>query len=135
MTGLRLVLGTVLGAALLFAGVTLVALEGREVVVLRTFDAQGQPRETRTWIADEDGSPWIEAANAERPFLQHLRANPEVELRRSGTLRRCHAVPAENPDGHRRIRRLLAEKHGWADWWIGLLADTSGSFAIRLECG
>ncbi len=131
---MRVVLGTVLGAASLFAAVTLVALEGREVVALRTFDAQGQPRETRTWIADADGYAWIEAANAERLFLQHIRANPQVELRRGGAIRRCHAVPTENPDGHLRIRRLLAEKYGWADGWISLLTDTSGSIAIRLEC-
>ena len=134
MTTPRIVLATVLGIAVLFAVVTLLALEGREVVVLRTFDAQDQPRLTRTWIADEDGFAWIEAANPERPFLLHIQTNSGVELRRSGVLRHCHAVPAPNPDGHQRIRRLLAAKYGWADHWVGLLTDTSGSLAVRLEC-
>lgn len=39
-----------------------------------------------------------------------------------------------NPDGHARIRRLLAGRYGWADRWIGLLADTSRSIAVRLDC-
>lgn len=135
MTRQRIVLGTVLGSAVLFTAITLLALEGREVVVLRTFDAQGHPRETRTWIADADGYAWIEAANPERPFLLQLQANPEVELRRRGSLHHCRAVSSPNPEGHQRIRRLLAAKYGWADRWIGMLTDTSGSLAVRLECG
>ena len=134
MTRLRIVLGAVLGIAVGFVAVTLLALEGREVVVVCTSDAHGQPRETRTWIADEDGYAWIEAANPERPFLLQLQTNPAVELRRGGTLQRCHAVTAPNPEGHQRIRRLLAAKYGWADRWVGLLTDTSGSLAVRLAC-
>ncbi len=134
MTRTRVLLGTILGIAVLFTAITLLALEGHEVVVLRTFDAQGHPRETRTWIADEDGSAWIEAANPERPFLLQLQAKPDAELRRAGTLHHCTAQSTRNPEGHQRIRRLLAAKYGWADRWVGLLTDTSGSLAVRLEC-
>ena len=134
MTRTRIILGTGLGIGVLFTAVTLLALEGREVVVLRTFDAHGEARETRTWVADEDGYTWIEAANLERPFLLQLQAKPEIELRRGGTLRHCHASTVPNPEGHQRIRRLLATKYGWADDWIALLTDTSGSLAVRLEC-
>ena len=134
MTRTWTTLATVLSMALVFAAVTLAALEGREVVVLRTFDAHGQARETRTWIADADGYAWIEAANPQRPFLLQIETNPEVELRRSGSRHRCRAVVLPGPDGHQRIRRLLAAKYGWADRWIGWLTDTSGSLAVRLEC-
>jgi len=134
MTRTRVLLGSVLGVAGLFTAITLLALEGHEVVGLRTFDAQGQPRETRTWIADEDGYAWIEAANPERPFLLQLQAKPDVELRRHGTAHHCHAESTPNPEGHQRIRRLLAAKYGWADRWVGLLTDTSASLAVRLEC-
>jgi F420H(2)-dependent quinone reductase len=124
----------VFAVIVLFAAVTLIALEGREVVVLRTFAANGAARDTRTWVAEEDGALWIEAANASRPFLLNIDANPEIELQRGRAMRHCHAVPVENPDGHARIRRLLAEKYGWADRWIGWLTDTSRSLAIRLQC-
>lgn len=134
MTRTRIILGTMLGIAVLFTAITLLALEGREVVVVRTFDAQGQARETRTWIADEGGYAWIEAANPERPFLLQLQANPQVELRRAGTVHHCRADSTPNPEGHLRIRRLLAAKYGWADRWIGWLTDTSGSLAVRLTC-
>ena len=128
-----------LGAALLlafglaFAATTLYALEGREVVVLRTKAADGSLRETRTWVADADGSAWIEAAFADRPFYQQLLADPQIEVVRGGIVRRYRAVPMPNPDGHVRIRHMLADKYGWADWWVGLLTDTSGSIAVRLD--
>lgn len=121
-------------AVLAFAAVTLVALEGREVVVLRTRAADGSERATRTWIADADGAAWIEAANPERPFLHDLDRAPELVLDRAGTARRCHAIVAPNPDGHARIRALLAAKYGWADRWIALVADTRRSLAVRLDC-
>jgi hypothetical protein len=104
------------------------------VVVVRTVDEHGGTRTTRTWVADEAGDAWIEAANPERPFLLDIGRTPAVELQRGGVVHRCHAVVLANPEGHRRVRRLLAGKYGWADRWIGLLTDTSASLAIRLEC-
>jgi hypothetical protein len=122
-----------LALGLAFAATTLYALEGREVVVLRTKAADGSLRETRTWVADADGSAWIEAAFADRPFYQQLLADPQIEVVRGGSVRRYRAVPMPNPDGHVRIRHMLADKYGWADWWVGLLTDTSGSIAVRLD--
>ena len=127
-------LAAVLAAAVLgFAGVTLLALEGREVVQLRTVTPEGSVRRTRTWVADADGAMWVEAANVQRPFLVDLRAHPDIELVRGGTVLPVRAVAVPGLDAHRKIRTLLAEKYGWADCWIGLLADTSRSEAVRLE--
>lgn len=131
---MRRAVGLLLAAVVAFAVVTLVALEGREVVTLETTDVAGAARRTRTWIADEAGSAWIEAANPERPFLQDLRGRPSVVLERGGTRRTCTAEIAPNPDGHARIRRLLAARYGWADAWVGLVADTRASLAVRLVC-
>ena len=121
-------------AVLVAVGVTLVALESGEVVVLRTYDSDGKPRDTRTWVADDDDGSWIEAANPKRPFLAQLKAHARVQLRRGGRWRPCQADIAPNPEGHERIRRLLAFKYGWKDRWIGLLTDTSRSLAVRLAC-
>lgn len=131
----RMLLGS-LAAILVFGVVTLLALEGGEVVVLRTGIGRDGPHETRTWIADADGSAWIEAANPERTFYHDLAVQPVIELRRGNRELRCRATPLANPDGHQIIRRLLAAKYGWKDAWIGLVADTSQSLAVRLdECG
>jgi hypothetical protein len=117
-----------------FVALTLWALESREVVVLRTFDAAGAARETRVWIAeDEAGASWIEAPYPERPWLLDVAARPEVELVRGGTTTRWRAVPVPGAASHARIRRLLREKYGARDVWVGVLADTSRSLGVRLE--
>ena len=80
-----------------------------------------------------DGAAWIEAANPDRPFLHDLQARPEVVLVRRGAVQRLRAVPMPGDAPHRKIRFLLRAKYGWADRWIGLMADTSRSVAVRLE--
>jgi hypothetical protein len=53
-------LAAVLAAAVVgFAAATLLALEGREVVQLRTVTPEGGVRRTRTWVADADGAMWV----------------------------------------------------------------------------
>lgn len=130
---LLLVAGALLLVVIAFGGLTLYALEGREVIVLRTHTADGAVRETRTWVADDAGAVWVEAAVPGRPFFQQLLAIPEVDVVRDGTTHSYRAVPVPNPDGHVHIRTLLAQKYGWADWWVGWLTDTSRSTAVRLE--
>ena len=122
------------GSLLVFALVTIVALEGREVVVVETTDAHGAARRTRTWVADEGRTMWIEAANPERPFVEDLRRRPALVLERAGTRRQCRAEILPNPEGHVQVREALARRYGWADRWIGMLADTHASLAVRLSC-
>lgn len=112
---------------------TLVALEGREVVVLRTTGPDGELRRTRVWVADADGTAWIEAADPEREFYRDIERNPDVELERGGEIHLYRASILPNPEGHARIRALLREAYGWADRWVSLLVDTSRSIAIRLD--
>lgn len=120
-------------AVVVFVAITMVALEGREVVVVRTRGAQGVTHETRIWIADYEGGAVIEAANPERPFYQDLLQEPVIELQRQGYTSRYRATVLPQPGGHELIRRLLRQRYGWADWWIGLIADTSQSLGIKLE--
>jgi hypothetical protein len=119
--------------AVAFAGLTWLALEGQEVVVLRSFSSDGAPRETRVWVAEDDGALWIEAATSERAWYRELLAQPEVELVRGGRTLTLRAAPQPGPEGHARIRALLRARYGWADAYVGLLQDTSGSIAVRLE--
>lgn len=131
---MRRALAVVGGALLVVALVTLVALEGREVVVVETTDANGAARRTRTWVADEAQTVWVEAANPERPFVEDLRRRPVLILERAGTRRQCTAEILPNPDGHLQVREALARRYGWADRWIAMFADTHASLAVRLSC-
>jgi hypothetical protein len=133
MKKLRLVVVATLMLVLLFIAATLLALEGSEVAVLHTAPGGAAPRATRVWIADHDGSAWIEAASPQREFYRDILADENVELARRGRRLKFRAVPVAGPHGHELIRSLLRRKYGWADAWIGLLADTSNSVAIRLE--
>jgi len=131
---MRVLLAVLLAGAVSFGVVTLVALEGLEVVVVETTDPTGAPRRTRTWIADDAGSAWIEAATPERPFVADLQRRSSLVLERGGVRRPCTAEISPNPDGHERIRGLLGARYGWADRWIGLIADTRASLGVRLAC-
>jgi hypothetical protein len=123
-----------LGLLALLGGVTWLALEGGEVAVLRTRAVDGRFDATRVWIAEEGAAAWIEAATPERPWYQSLRMHPEVEVvRADGVVSRYRAVPEPGEEGRARVRSLLRAKYGWADWWVGLLQDVSGSVAVRLE--
>ena len=127
------VVGVLMGAVVAFTAVTLVALEASEVVILRTHAADGSVVESRIWVADHNGVPHVEAAESGKGFYQNLLARPQVELVRGGVTEEYTAVPLPSPEGNRLIRRLLLEKYGMADRWVGLLVDTSASMAVRLE--
>lgn len=119
--------------AAVFVGISVIATEGQEVVVLSTRAQDGSTRQTRVWIADADGAAWIEAANPAREFYADIRRNPAVSLRRDGESRPYLARSFADAEGNRRIRSLLSEKYGWADWWLQQLVDTSHSIAVRLD--
>ena len=126
-----LLIGVMFVAAI--AGITFFATEGPEVVVLLTRGENGTPRKTRVWVADADGATWIESATPDREFLADIRRNPMVQLERYGELRPYLARALPGPEGHDRIRALLREKYGWADWWLQQIVDTSQSVGVRLE--
>ncbi len=129
----RRVLVVLVVGVLLFAGITWAALELPEVAVLRTTGPDGAPVTTRVWVAEEGGHLWLEAPNRERPWLRHVESDPVVELTRRGETRRYGTSVLAGPAATRHIRRLFRDKYGIADWWVGVLADTSASFAVRLE--
>jgi hypothetical protein len=130
---LRSVVALVVLLAVGFAAITLTALESNEVVVVRTHDAAGGTRDTRVWVADQEGALWVEAATPERDFYRDLLAQPNAELVRGQQTLRVVAHPEPGFAGHQRIRALLAAKYGWADQWVALLQDTSRSVAVRFD--
>lgn len=130
---MRTLLGTAALALAVFVVVTALALEGNEVVQLRTRGPDGVARTTRVWIADADGAAWVEAASPERPFLADIARDPEVELVRGDVVETRRATVIGGAEGHAKIRTLLRRRYGWADRWIGMLTDTSGSLAVRLD--
>ena len=103
---------------------------GNEVIVLRTRGPESQWHETRLWVVDDGGHPWINGGGNAGWFLR-LQQDPIVELVREGRTTRRRAVPV--PEANERIHRLLREKYGLADRWVRFLTGTEHSVPVRLE--
>jgi len=84
--GVALALGSV-------AGLTYWAGEQTEVAVLRTRDVDGSARETKPWVVDHEGTPWVRVANPRRGAIP-------VQL-----------VPREPNGGHRMPNHTRAAKN------------------------
>jgi hypothetical protein len=113
--GFALVVLAALGVA------TYVAGEQTEVAVLRTVDDAGVASETKLWVVDLDGSPWVRVARPERSWFARLRNRPEVELVRHGVALPYRAIEIEDPAMRTRVDAAFRDKYGLVDWWYGLL--------------
>lgn len=131
MRVLAWVLGGLVLLVVLVFGAQLVVSETGEVVVLHTRDGDTVST-TRLWVVEDDGVLWLRAGGGTaQGWYQRLLANPEVELER-GTVRANYLTLPE-PERNARINALMAEKYGWRDRIIGLLAaDRSDSIPVRL---
>jgi len=125
-------LGFALAALAALAVATWVAGERTEVAVLRTADENGAMHETRLWVVDLDGSPWLRVARPERGWFQRLHERPDVELVRHGVTLPYRAIEIEDPAMRRRVGAAFREKYGLVDWWYGLLLRRDPR-AIRLD--
>ena len=106
--------------ALLLIGVaTYVAGEQTEVAVLRTFDDAGKPYDTKMWVADVDGRPYVRIGRAGRSWGERLKSHSDVELVRGGATIPCSASVITDEALHRAIDAAFAAKYGWVDWWYG----------------
>jgi hypothetical protein len=112
-------------------GLSMVASESGEVVVLHTRDTSGADHETRVWVVDDGGQQWVRAGQPGSSWLVRIRANPSIEMERQGHRAAYTAVPevAERD----RLNALFAEKYGWADAYIGALFGHGKATPIRLD--
>ena len=124
---LALLLAVVLGAA-----ATYWAGEQREVVVIRTRDGDGTSRDTKVWVVDHDGVPWVRVANPERFWFQRLTWNPRAELIRGGEVRPVTARPQDTSSARAIVDGKFREKYGLVDAWYGVLLRRH-AIPVRLD--
>jgi len=131
---LGILIGVVALVALALGGVIMSMSESGEVVVLRTFDREGEPYETRLWIVEHDGAAWLRAGQAESVWFKNLSENPDVVLQRGGSERSFTAVPVPDDATRNRINALMNEKYGSPDTAIGAaLRDNAATVPVRLD--
>ena len=124
-------LGVLFVVALVGFGVEQYAAESGEVVVLTTTDAEGTALETRLWVVDHEGRQYLRAGFDGSGWYHRLAAEPQVEVVRNGTGAIYTAVP--DPSKTQTVNRLMAEKYGWADSYIGTIFPRDNAIAIRLD--
>jgi len=103
------------GAALLFGtlvGIAYLLIESGEVIVLHTTDGQGSTFQTRLWVVDHQGRPWVGTTDpSHTTWVARIRANPTVEFERE-KVRECRvAIFADDPAVRARVNKLYDEKY------------------------
>ena len=111
-------------------GLSMLASESGEVVVVTTKSATGTPHETRVWVVDDAGQQWIRAGNPKSTWLLAIERDPTVTVQRAGKRAPYTAVP--DRESRERINALFAAKYGWADALIGTLFGHQDATPIRL---
>jgi hypothetical protein len=125
------ILGALLALVLLVFGSQMLASESGEVVVLRTRDAAGAAHETRLWVVEHEGRPWLRAGNPDTGWLVRLQARPEVEVVRGDETLRVRAVPVAG--ARDRINELMHEKYGLADSYVCSFFPRETKIPVRLD--
>jgi hypothetical protein len=112
--GLLLIIGSL---PLLVAAGTWVLGEQIEVAVLRTFSEDGHGHDTKMWVVDHQGQPWLRGARPNLEWLARIRQNSRVELERRGVTTSYTARIDESPEARLAINEAMAAKYGWIDRW------------------
>jgi hypothetical protein len=117
---------------LLVAGSTWAVGERIEVAILRTFSADGHGHDTKLWVIDHEGQPWLRGARPSLSWLERIRQNPRVELERHGVTTAYTATIEVDPEARRAVDEAMASKYGWVDRWYGFLVHFD-PIAVRLD--
>jgi hypothetical protein len=128
----RRLLAIVLSGFMLLALSTYLAGERTEVVVLTTYEADGTPKDTKMWVADYDGKPYVRIGRPGRGWGERLKANPQVDLTRAGAKSPRTAVVVGDPATVGAVAKLFSDKYGWVDWWYGVVLRHD-PVAVRLD--
>lgn len=102
-----------------------------EIATLHTRGPQ-QVHYTRLFVVDDPPVLWVRAERPDRLWLEALRSNPTVVLRRGDADVRYQALPWNGTGGHQRVDALFREKYGPFDVVSGLLWRRD-AVPIRLE--
>jgi hypothetical protein len=108
-----------------------VASEQGEVVVVTTFDGSGDAHTTRLWVVDAEGRAWLRSGAPGSAWYLRVSENPLVRVDRGAVKTVASATPVvEKRD---EINRLMREKYGWADQFIGALFGRDDAIPLRLD--
>ncbi len=102
-----------------------------EVATLYTNDTEGQTHTTRIWVVDHGHETWIRSLDPMSSWLDHLINQPDVQLRRNGSIADYRATPLANR--RTRVNALMAEQYGWAEWILSRIEDRDEAVPVFLD--
>jgi hypothetical protein len=123
--------GILVTLALAWYAIQYFAAESGEVVILTTINSDAERQETRVWIVEHEGSRWLRSGADIQSWYQNIVERPQVEVSRGEEARLYTAVPSV--ESREEISRLMNEKYGWADEYIGFFFPRENSIPIRLD--
>jgi hypothetical protein len=131
-TRTRIIVGIVAALVAWLGALAWVGTTGEVVFLVSTRDS-GAPQRTPLWIVDHQGSAWLRTRSDQTRWFLRLQSEPRVELERAGTTAIYRATPV--PEATPEINALVAEKYGFADRLVPLIAPwTHGDpMAVRLD--
>ena len=123
--------GAVLVVLLALGGLSYVASESGEVVVLTTAGGDGgELQQRRIWVVDLEGRQWLRSGSPDSEWLARLRLNPVVTVERAGTAAQYTA--AATPAMQEAVNEAMAAKYGWADTVIGMMFGREDAVPVEL---
>ena len=115
-----------------YASIFVVAEVFTEIVVLRTYDSDGSPHETRLTVIDRAGEPWVRG-RPYRGWFRRVAANSKAELYRAGRWSPVRATISRKREDSAAFDRVMLESHGLAYRYVDLIARLSSTeIPVRL---
>jgi len=102
-----------------------------EVVTLYTTDGVGKTHMTSLWVIEHGHEIWVRSLDPTSPWLDRLISDPEVKLQRAGALTAYYATPLL--DRRARVNALMAERYGWAEWFLSKIEGRDAAVPVYLE--
>ena len=134
MKRIAVFIGAVLGLAVIFyASLFAFAEMYTEIVVLRTFDADGAPHETRVMVIDIADTPWVRG-RPYRGWFRRVAANSSAELYRGGVWYPIRASISRETSDAAQFERVVVERYGLTYHLFDFIARmSSNEIPVRLE--
>ena len=115
-----------------YASIFVVAEVITEIVVLRTYDSDGSPHETRLTVIDRAGEPWVRGRSY-RGWFRRVVANPKAELYRAGQWSSVRATISRERQDAAAFDQVMLESYGFPYRYVDLIARVSSTeIPVRL---
>jgi hypothetical protein len=111
---------------------TFIAGEVVETVIVRNYNSDGTAHDSKVWVVDIDGTPWVRVGRAGRSWGENLRTHPQAQLVRGGVTSERVATLDDTPDTRARVDAAFADKYGAVDWWYGIVIRKN-PIPVRLD--